>query len=220
MGITYMTFELIRNKLIKNVWLVVATVVIANVSLFANTSSSSYLSSITVGLNINNTQYQNLLVASNNFASNTYDKILEDLSLYLSNRFAAPDIQSEISENAKLGERIDTKKPFYDIKNQSAGFVNISYTAASKAGGENFISSVNNVFLSKIVTEWNRDRPQVFSIDQINKNKVDFNNSIIEVKSPIQNRLLPTIGGLLIGILGALVLPQSKPNSKNKTINE
>jgi capsular polysaccharide biosynthesis protein len=209
-----MTFELLRTKLIKNSWVILIAVVITNLSLLANTYNPTYLSSVTVGLSINNPQYQNSLASSNNFAANTYDQTLAELGLYLSNRFAAPDIQYEISENAKLGEKIDNKKPFYEIKNQNGGFVNITYTAVSKSTGENFINSVNNTFLTKIVTEWNKDRPQVFAVDQTSKNKIDFNNSIVEVKPPLQNKLLPTIAGILLGVLLALILPSIKNKHK------
>ncbi|MBC7471777.1 MAG: hypothetical protein H7196_00725 [candidate division SR1 bacterium] len=212
-----MTFETIRAKLIKNSWVIIASIIILNLSLLTNTYNSTYLSSITVGLSINNAQYQSLISSSNNFAANTYDKTLENLSMYLSNRFASPDIQYEISENAKLRQKIDTKKPFYEIKNQSAGFVNISYNAESKQQGENFINSVNTVFLNKIITEWNKDRPQIFIIDQSNKGKNDFSSSVIQVKPPIQNALLPTIAGIFIGSLLALLLPSF--NKKFKAVD-
>jgi capsular polysaccharide biosynthesis protein len=214
-----MTFEYIRTKLLKNSWLVVIAIIVANLSLLTNSYSPSYLASITVGLSINNTQYQSLLSSSNNFATNTYGKTLDDLSLYLSSRLAAPDIQNEISENAKLSEKIDTKKPFYEVKNQNAGFVNVSYSAKTKSEGERFVASVNNVFLSKIVTEWNKDRPQLFVIDQVNKNKIDFNNSVIEVKPPIQNTLLPTIAGFLVGILLAILFPTRNFDKKAESIS-
>lgn len=213
-----MTFELFREKLIKNSWVIILSIIILNLSLFTNTYNSSYLSNTTVGLSINNAQYQSLLTNSNNFAANTYDKTLDNLSLYLTNRFASPDIQYEISETAKLGEKIDTKKPFYEIKNQSGGFVNIIYNAESKAQGENFINSVNKVFVNKIVAEWNKDRPQIFTIDQSNKNKIDLNTSVIEVKPPIQNALLPTIAGILIGSLFAILLPAFKAKGKSNNV--
>jgi hypothetical protein len=215
-----MTFDLIRTKLIKNSWLIIVAIILTNLSLLSNAYSSSYLSSITVGLSINSPQYQSALASSNNFAANTYDKTLQDLSLYLSNRFASPEIQNEISENAKLGAKIDTKKPFYEVKNQGGGFVNVSYIAGSKTEGENFVSSVNNVYLSKIVTEWNKDRPQLFAAEQANKNKIDFNNSIIELKSPIQNRLLPTIAGILLGTFLALIFPIFKNKPKNTSFGD
>lgn len=213
-----MTFELIRAKLIKNSWVIILSLIILNASFFTNTYNSSYISSITVGLSINNAQYQSLLTSSNNFAANTYDKTLDNLSLYLTNRFASPDIQYEISENAKLREKIDTKKPFYEIKNQSGGFVNISYSAESKAQGEGFINSVNAVFVNKIVAEWNKDRPQIFMIDQSNKNQTNFNSSVIQVNPPIQNAFLPTIAGVLIGSLIAILLPAFKAKGKSNNV--
>ena len=209
-----MTFETIQAKLIKNSWIIILSIIITNIILFANIYNSIYLSNITLGLNINNAQYQSSLTNSNNFAANTYDKTLENLSIYLSNRLSSPDIQYEISEGAKLKQKIDTKKPFYEVKNQNAGFVNVSFNAQSRVEGENFINSVNAVFQNKIVTEWNKDRPQIFTIDQSNKSKTDFNSSVIQVKPPIQSALLPTIVGIFIGSFIALLLPITKPKIK------
>jgi hypothetical protein len=202
-----MTFADIRTKLIKNSWMIVVVLIISNLSLLSKTSNSSYLASSTVGLNINNTQYTSLMTSSTNFAQNTYDNTQDDFSLYLSSRFAAPDIQNEIAQNAKIGAKVDTKKPFYEVKSQYAGFVNVTYTAGDIDEANRFNQAVNSVFEARIIGEWNKNRPQIFQVEVSDKNKGASSNSVVEVKPPLQNTLLPSIVGIVIGILVALALP-------------
>jgi capsular polysaccharide biosynthesis protein len=210
-----MTFETLRTRFLKNIWMVIIAIIVANLSLFSATSTSTYLSTITVGMNPNNLEYKNLLTQSNNFAANNYDKSLEDLSLYLVNRFSAPDIQFEISESAKLNQKIDNKKAFYDVKTQNAGFVNLTYNAGSRDQGQAFINSVNTVFQNKIIKEWNSDRPSIFAITPKTIDSVAFNNAIIESKPSFQNNALPSVAGIIIGFLLALFIPPF--GTKNKT---
>ena len=213
-----MTFSQVQTKLFRNNWLIVLLLVISNLSLYNRSNSPTYVSSTTVGLSINNTQYQGLLASSTSFAQNTYDQTLSELSLYLSSRFTSVDIQSEVSQAGDLGAKIDTKKPFYEVKSQGAGFVNITYISGSRDEGLRLVQAVNTVYATKIIPEWNRSRPQFFQIVQTDQDKTTPINSVTEVKPPLQNSFLPSIIGLLFGIFLALALPtfsyRNKSNDK------
>jgi hypothetical protein len=200
-----MTFSDIAMRIVKRWGIILIIVGVANALFFPKTSNPRFLSSVSMGMNFNSSQYQSLLQAGNNFAQSSYEVALEQFSLYLTNRLSSPEIQSEITKSGKIGATVDAKKPFYEVKSQAGGFVNVYYFAQSQDEGDMFIKSALDVYENKILREWNAARPPMFAVQPMPRDT--YNMQVTQLSSTIPNLLLPTISGLLVGVFIALLLP-------------
>jgi capsular polysaccharide biosynthesis protein len=201
-----MTFLELRTKLLKNSWIILISIILFNLVLLPKTNDSTFLASTTVGVSLNNPQYQAVATGQNSELASNYDGMLKEFSLYLSSRYQAPDIQSEIAKNLNKQIKIDTKKPFYEVKTQNAGYTNISYESGNRGEATDFNNSVVRVFNDIIIQEWNKDRPALFTVENTDKSR-KFTSSINENKPSVQTSALPSVVGIFIGSFLALVLP-------------
>jgi hypothetical protein len=167
-----------------------------------------YRSNITVGVTYNNPEYLKTLPQDRAIS-------LSKLGEYLTNRFKSPEIQARIiqetveensSNNQKSNEvndiSIDYKKTFYDVTNQENGFVSIGANFKSEADAQSFLAAIKSTYKNLIETENYSELP-AYRIRPMD----NFKESIIKIKTPIQFKILPTILGLLLGLLLLLTLP-------------
>jgi hypothetical protein len=201
-----MTFSDLRTKILKNSWIILISIILFNLVLLPKTNDSTFLASTTVGVSLNNPQYQAVAIGQNSELASNYDAMLKEFSLYLSSRYQAPDIQTEIAKNLNKQVKIDTKKPFYEVKTQNAGYTNVSYESGNKAEADEFNTAVTKVFDETILTEWNKGRSSLFTIENSDKSR-KFTSSVNENKPSVQTSALPSVVGVLVGAFLALILP-------------
>lgn len=201
-----MTFGELRKKLI-NRWLVVAIlIIVTNLVLLPRINQESYVASIGFGLNPSTQKTDDSLSAGNN--GEGYGLVLEQLSLYISNRFSSIEIQSKIASELGFESNYKVESPFYDVNPQQAGFVSLTYSNPNKENAEKFFPATKTVY-QQIINEWNSSRPEVYKIRAMK----DFNQSV-SVNSPTkQFQILPTLVGLLVGLAIILTIPL-KSNKK------
>ena len=169
-----------------------------------------YRASIGVGATYNNPEYIKITPQDRSLS-------LSKLSEYLANRFKSPEIQLKVAEetreanssNKKAGVvsdiSIDYKKPFYDVLSQENGFISVGANFKSETEAQNFLTAIKVSYRNLIETENNSELP-TYRIRPMD----NFREAIMQVKTPIQFKVLPTILGLLLGLLLMLVLPFRK----------
>jgi capsular polysaccharide biosynthesis protein len=167
-------------------------------------NKSSYSPAISVGITYNNADY--LKTSSEN-----WDRQLNSVSEYLTNRFKSIEVQKKIIDKMGYSDAsISAKKPFYEITNQNAGFVSISANLNTKDEANQFLSTIKSVYQEIIETEKSANEIDSYKVKPMDK----FLESIVETKTPIQFRIMPTIFGLVLAILIVAVLP-AKSESKS-----
>ncbi len=166
-----------------------------------------YRANITVGATYNNPEYLKTLPQDRALS-------LSKLGEYLSNRFKSPEIQIRVAQETREANStnkkgletsdiaIDYKKTFYDIANQENGFVSIGANFKSEVEAQSFLAAIKGTYKNLIETENYSELP-AYKIKPMD----NFKESVIIVKTPIQFKMLPTILGLLLGLLLLLILP-------------
>jgi hypothetical protein len=167
-----------------------------------------YRANISVGATYNNPEYLKTLPQDRALS-------LSKLGEYLSNRFKSPEIQVRIAQETQDANSsnkqksneisevtIDYKKPFYDVANQENGFVSIGANFRNEVDAQSFLAAIKSTYKNLIETENYSELP-AYRIRPMD----NFKESIIKIKTPIQFKVLPTILGLLLGLLLLLVLP-------------
>jgi hypothetical protein len=166
------------------------------------TNRTNYRASITIGATLNNQDY----VFSGN---ENFDRHLNTLSEYLVNRFKAVDTQQKIIDlTNNSSSRIDPKKPFYEIVDQKAGFVNISTIVGSQIEAKTFNDAIKTTYTNLINLEKNQNELTNYKITPA----ATFSESISEYNTPIQIQALPSIIGFLLALLIVTILPMKKTN--------
>lgn len=163
-------------------------------------SKSNYQASITVGVSYNNPDY----VFSGN---ENYDRQLNALSEYLTNRFKSVDVQKKVVDfmdpKNNLDNKINPKKPFYEITDQKSGYVNLSAVFGSESEAKKFNEAIKSTYQSVIKLEKNQNELSNYKVEPM----TNFSESVTIVKTPIQFQILPTIIGFLVAIIIILFLP-------------
>ena len=164
-------------------------------------SKTEYKASIALGYTFNSPDYAKV-------SSDNYDRAINSGGEYLANRFKSVEVQKRITSEIGLGDnRIDPKKPFYELANQQAGFVNILASFGSEAEANNFLQAVKKTYTELLQTEKNFNENSPYKI----KPMENFIQSVIKTSTPIQFQILPTIFGLLLGLLIVSLLPGKQP---------
>ena len=84
--------------------------------------------------------------------------------------------------------------------------MNISSSFGSESEANNFLTAVKKTYSELLQTEKNFNETSPYKI----KPMENFIQSIVKTSTPLQFQILPTIFGLLLGILIALLLPSKK----------
>ncbi len=196
-----MTIFILLSKL-KTYWYIIL-ILILSFSFFgfsAYNNKIEYKASIGIGFTFNSLDYTKV-------SSDNYDRAINSGGEYLLNRFKSIEVQKRIISELNLSDnKIDTKKPFYDLTNQQAGFVNISASFESEAEATNFLQVVKKTYTELLQTEKNFNESSPYKI----KPMENFIQSVIKTSTPLQFRALPTIFGGLLGLLIVLLLPAKK----------
>jgi hypothetical protein len=202
-----MTFLQFREKLVKGWVIFIIAIAAFNILSKPYLSNKTYTASIGFGINSNNTQFNQS--NTNGQQLTTYGNLLEQFSLYLSSRFSSLEIQSLIAKDIQDGGNLDSENPFYNVTNQSGGFVSLDYKSGDKAKAELFNKQATDAY-QKIVQEWNTTSPEIYKIVPMSS----FNNAIIENQLPKQFKFLPGIAGFLLGFIMILLIPVKNNNKK------
>lgn len=196
-----MTISALLNKL-KNYWYIILILPIL-FSFFGFSSynnKTEYKASIGLGYTFNSPDYTKV-------SSDNYDRAINSGGEYLVNRFKSVEIQKRIISDMGISDnKIDAKKPFYELTNQQAGFVSASANFGSELEANTFLLAVKKTYTELLQTEKNFNENSSYKI----KPMENFMQSIIKTSTPIQFQILPTIFGLLLGFLVALLLPEKK----------
>jgi capsular polysaccharide biosynthesis protein len=196
-----MTISTLIGKL-KRYWyiLVILPILFSLFGFSSYNNKTEYKASIGLGYTFNSPDYSKV-------SSDNYDRAINSGGEYLANRFKSVEIQKRIVSEMGIGDsRIDAKKPFYEIANQQAGFVNVLATFGSDTEANNFLNAVKKTYIELLQTEKNFNESSPYKI----KPMENFLQSVVKTTTPIQFQILPTIFGLLLGILVALLLPAKK----------
>jgi hypothetical protein len=196
-----MTISILIGKLKRYWYIIIILPILFSIFGFSSyNNKTEYKASIGLGYTFNSPDYSKV-------SSDNYDRAINSGGEYLTNRFKSVEVQKRIVSEMGLGDgRIDAKKPFYDLANQQAGFVNIITGFGSEAEANNFLAAVKKTYTELLQTEKNFNENSPYKI----KPMENFIQSIIKTSTPIQFQILPTIFGLLLGILIALLLPSKK----------
>jgi hypothetical protein len=196
-----MTISTLINKL-KTYWYVILILPIL-FSFFGFSSynnKTEYKASIGLGYTFNSPDYTKV-------SSDNYDRAINSGGEYLANRFKSVEVQKRITSEMGIGDsKIDPKKPFYELANQQAGFVNVVASFGSESEANNFLIAIKKTYTELLQTEKNFNENTPYKI----KPMENFIQSVIKTSTPIQFQFLPTIFGLLLGISIALLLPGKK----------
>ena len=197
-----MTFSTFLTRLRRYWWLIPLFVLLSLVSFLPSLQGNSYISSISVGF-----QYNNTALPDGGEELTGYTESLEDFSLYLTNRYTAVDIQDVVARALNQSVLYSEVEAFYTVTNQGGGFVNLTYEAASQAQAEEFLDGVKDAYQT-IIDEWNSTRLPRFQVTP----QTEF-VEVITVQEPSPQQLaLPIVASLLLGIFVILILPT--PNSR------
>ncbi len=205
-----MTYEEIRLKLLSRWWLIIAFTIGFTLFFFPWSSASTYKASIGLGISFNDSSF----VSNDMQSSQAYVDSLREFSLYLSNRFKSVEVQSNIAKKAGLGiGNFDSINAFYNVTDQSGGFITISYDAGSEEAGQTFLRAVQDQYAELIQLERSNGQLQAFQIEP----STEFITDISQVRRSTQFRLLPSVAGLMIGTAIAIIVPYR--TKKNKLAN-
>ncbi len=141
-----------------------------------------------------------------------YANLLEGISYFLVKQFASVQIQHIIAEIIGLETaNLSENTPFYEVKNQDMGYVNLIYTGHSEEEVQRFIEGSNEGY-EEIIAKWNENRP-----DEAKISAQDPDSQIIKLEPTIQEFLFPTIAGIIIGFSVIVLLPENlRINIKSK----
>lgn len=196
-----MTISDLTRRVLAYWWIIIATGVAFTLLLFPWSSDTQYVGAITVGINFNDPSLSDFEQSQISYVDS-----FEQLSIYVEQRFSAIEIQSTINEEADLNiGSLSNGNPFYELENQGAGFVNITYTANNREEAEKFLIGAKAGY-NQIISEWNDARQNEFTVRPM----TTFSESVVEVQKPIQFQLLPVISGVLIGVVLIMILPKPK----------
>jgi len=200
-----MTFGTILQKLTKRWPIIVLVTVIFGLSTFGWISEKYTVTSITVGANLNSPE----LIAVKDGAQ-SYALLAQQLSNYLSSRFASITIQSSISKEMGVEQsNYSEKKPFYEVSGEGLGFVSLTYRNLQASTADKFNQAVKNVYNDLITKEWNNQRQTSFMIQPMN----NFLESKTVEDRPIQSQILPVIAGIILGLAIVIFIPLKKSES-------
>ncbi len=163
-------------------------------------NKTSYTASISLGISYNNIEYTKV-------NTENWDRQINVASEYLANRFKSIEVQKNLSEQMGYGDNmVNAKKPFYEISNQTAGFVSVSGNFETKTDATQFLEATKKTYQNILETEKGNNELINYKIQPMNR----FLEAIVEVKTPVQFRILPTVFGLLLAVLIVCILPLKK----------
>ena len=195
-----MTFSSVRTRLRVYWWLLPLFLLISLVAFLPRVQGSSYLASISLGI-----QYNNPALPDAGEELTGYTESLDDFSTYLTNRFTSVEVQDIVARAMETSIAYSEVKAFYKVTNQGGGFVNLFYEAGSVAEAEAFLTGTKTAYQT-VVEEWNSTRLTRFQITP----QTDFVEVVTEQEASLQMRAIPVLSGVLLGLLILLVLPLPK----------
>jgi capsular polysaccharide biosynthesis protein len=201
-----MTISNLLGKLKRYWYLIVILPILFSLFGFSSfNNKTEYKASIGLGFTLNSADYSKV-------GTDNYDRAINSGGEYLANRFKSLEVQKRIVSEMNMGDsKIDSKKPFYELSNQQAGFVNVLATFGSELEANNFLNAVKKTYTEVLLTEKNFNEASPYRI----KPMENFLQSIVKTTTPLQFQVLPTIFGLLLGVLLALLLPAKKSKLLN-----
>jgi hypothetical protein len=196
-----MTISILIDKL-KRYWyiILILPILFSFFGFSAYNNKTDYKASIGLGYTFNSPDY-------NKVSSDNYDRAINSGGEYILNRFKSIEIQKRIAQDLQIADnKIDAKKPFYELTNQQAGFVSVAGSFGSENEANAFLASIKKTYTELLQTEKSFNESSPYKV----KPMENFVQSVIKVNTPIQFQILPTIFGLLLGMLIALLLPAQK----------
>jgi hypothetical protein len=195
-----MTFFDVRAKIIARWWLILAFIIGFSLAFFPWSTQRSFMGSIGLGISLNSPEYAQS--ATNN--SSSYAEALTEFSLYMTNRFTSVEVQSKIAQEANLPiTDYSPTSSFYEVTNQSGGYVSITHTFGTREEAERFIRATKEIYREVVQIERNSRELAIFKIDP----KTDFVESVVEIRRSPQYQALPSLAGLLLGLTVAIIIP-------------
>jgi hypothetical protein len=196
-----MTISILIGKL-KRYWyiILILSILFSFFGFSSYNNKTEYKASIGLGYTFNSPDYSKV-------SSDNYDRAINSGGEYLVNRFKSVEIQKRVAQDLGIGDnKIDAKKPFYELTNQQAGFVSVAGSFGSEIEANAFLASIKKTYTELLQTEKSFNESSPYKV----KPMENFVQSVIKVSTPIQFQILPTIFGLLLGILIVLLLPAKK----------
>jgi len=195
-----MSISIVINRIVSRWWLVLVFLIILVSTLSPFVSQNSYSANISLGAKFNSDEF----IQTNDQNSQQYTESLSAFSSYLSNRFSSIDVQSYIADELKLGDiTFEQKNPFYNVTSQQGGFVSLNYRTDQKSKAEDFLEAVKNVYQELLEVEMQENTLPAFQVEP----QTNFIESVTEVSTPTQLRILPILAGVFLGIFVAAIWP-------------
>ena len=195
-----MSISIVINRIVSRWWLVLVFLIILFSTLSPFVSQNSYSANISLGAKFNSDEF----IQTNDQNSQQYTESLSAFSSYLSNRFSSIDVQSYIADELKLRDiTFEQKNPFYNVTSQQGGFVSLNYRTDQKSKAEDFLEAVKNVYQELLEVEMQENTLPAFQVEP----QTNFIESVTEVSTPTQLRILPILAGVFLGIFVAAIWP-------------
>lgn len=210
-----MSIDIVVQKLVTYWYVIIIGAILFGVGFIPWSRSTTYQASIGYGIAFDNISEDASALQSTGSSNvlSTYAFILEEISKYLFARFASIETQTFIDSEMGLSHgQYSSTKPFYDVVNQSAGFVSLSYQAGTREEAEKFIEASNKAYIN-IVDEWNQNRPELFQTTPSQSRTF----AIAEVPLQRQLQFIPVFVGLFVATAIVLVLPLKKNKAQTKS---
>jgi hypothetical protein len=203
-----MTMQILATKLKKRAWLIIlGTLVIGSIGFVQASKNVSFITTDTIAITLKN--YQNnpneseLKQASSDEA---YVGAVNFAGLFLSSQLKSLPIQSVVAEKSeiKIGANIE-KKSIYAVEDLSGGYSIITNKFDSREKAQKFQTQLKKVAKEEIEKNYNLNRNLKFL------GEISFGSStIIEIKTPTETQILPTIAGFILLVAICSIAPLKK----------
>lgn len=200
-----MSLETVVRKLLTYWYIIIIGTLLTGAAFLPWSRRVTYQASIGYGISFDNLSQDSPTLSSPDQSTvySTYAFMLQEISKYLVSRFESVETQTFIDSQMQTSHgRYTAAKPFYEVLNQSAGFVSLSYEAQSREEAEKFLE-VSNIAYNNIVDEWNQNRPGLFQTTPTQS----LTYAIAEVTMQSQLQLVPVFIGLFLSTAIVLILP-------------
>jgi capsular polysaccharide biosynthesis protein len=200
-----MSFKEVLNRLIKGWWLIlIFTLIFTAIFYRSGQPKDTFRASISIGITFdNNFQEQNVKDTLENTPS-LFTSTSGQIGQYLLFRFSSVEVQDMVAKKMGISvSNLNNTVPFYRVLNQFAGFVSISYDSESKEAVEKFLKAIKEVYIYLIDAELNNNQTNTYKV----RPQENLIQSVTTISEPTQQRVLPSVVGLLVGIVASVLLP-------------
>jgi hypothetical protein len=203
-----MTIQVLKTKLKKRAWIIIlGTLVIGSIGFVQTGKNVSFVTTDTLSITLKNYQNNPNDSEIRQIGSDeAYVGAVNFAGLFLSSQLKSLPIQLIVAEKSaiKIGANIE-KKSVYSVEDVSGGYSVITNRFDSKEKAQKFQVELKKVAKEEVEKSYNLNRNLKFA------GEVNFgSSSIIEIKTPFETQILPTIAGFILLFAICSIAPLKK----------